>query len=463
MFSVIDTNFNGLKVLETKHFADARGAFRKFFSRDEYCALGFAMDFCEDYYSVNKKDVIRGMHFQIPPCDHEKLVYVTSGRIIDVCLDIRKNSPTYGKFYSIELTADVAKCIYIPKGFAHGFISLEDDTCVHYLQTSCYNKECDRGIRYDSFGFDWSIENPILSERDLSHPRFEDFESPFTGKKVVLTGSTGLIGKEAIEPLKKAGFEVFCLTSRKCNLFDYGAVDQFLEHVKPAYLLHFAWITGGDYLTNPINKDYVDASMNLLRTFKKYGGKRAVFAGTCFEYAFKDEPLKESDPLAPKTLYAQCKVDLNEKASAYCKKNGISFGWGRIFYVYGHNEKDGRLTASILDSLKRNEKVTIKYGQLVRDYMYSKDIAAAFVKFLDSDVQSAVNICTGKGISLGDFAKTIGVAVGKEQLIDVLREKTSQPVSIIGDNSRLQKEVGFETKQNINASIKEVADKYINI
>ena len=433
MFSVQETPLDGLKIIQTNHFTDERGFFHKFFSKNEYKSLELVTDFCEDYYSINRKNVIRGMHFQIPPYDHEKLVYVTTGKIIDVCLDIRKNSPTFGKFYSLELTSDVSKCIYIPKGFAHGFVTLEDNTCVHYLQTSCYNKECDCGIRYDSFGFDWNIENPIVSERDLIHPNFNDFESPFTGKKVVLTGSTGLIGKESIEPLKKAGFEVYCLTSKNCNLFDYGAVDRFLEQVRPSYLLHFAWITGGDYLTNPINEDYVDASMNLLKSFKKYGGERAVFAGTCFEYAFKNEPIKENDPLDPKSLYAKCKVKLFHKASEYCSRNNISFGWGRIFYVYGHNEKEGRLTQRVVNSLRKNEIITICHGQLVRDYMYSKDIAMLFARFLTTSYEGPLNICSGQGIRLADFALKIASAMGKRDFVDIKYEPCMQADSIVGD------------------------------
>lgn len=181
MISAIDTEFEGLKIIETNNFQDERGLFHKYFSKDDFAALGLDTDFKESYYSINKKNVIRGMHFQIPPADHTKLVYVTSGKIIDVCLDIRKNSKNYGKCFSVELSGDAAKCIYIPKGFAHGFVSMEDNTCVHYMQTSCYNKECDKGIYYDSFGYDWKICNPIVSGRDTQHPMFEEFDSPFIG------------------------------------------------------------------------------------------------------------------------------------------------------------------------------------------------------------------------------------------------------------------------------------------
>ncbi len=179
MFEVIDTPLEGLKIIQTRVFEDNRGIFKKIFSAEEFKQLGFTTDLKESYFSVNKKDVIRGMHFQIPPADHVKIVYVVSGKIIDVVVDIRKNSVTYGKVFSVELTHENGRYIYIPKGFAHGFLSLEDNTIVHYLQTSCYNTECDRGISYNSIDFNWGIKNPIISERDLSHPDFSDFKSPF--------------------------------------------------------------------------------------------------------------------------------------------------------------------------------------------------------------------------------------------------------------------------------------------
>jgi len=280
-------------------------------------------------------------------------------------------------------------------------------------------------------------------------------------KSVVVTGASGLIGKEAILPLEKAGFDVHCLTSKDCNLFDYDKVSAFFERIKPQYLLHFAWITGGDYLSNPINTQYVDASMNMLKVFSEYGGKRAVFAGTCFEYNFKDELLKEDDSLNPTTLYAKSKVLLNERATSFCNKNNIIFSWGRIFYVYGHNEKEGRFVQSIISKLKNDEVVQINYGQLIRDYMYTKDIAAAFVALLKSDVTGCVNICNGKGISLGDFATLIATNMGKPHLLDIKELETTQPKTIIGDNTKLQTIVDSNISNEYNTNINEILKDFL--
>ena len=177
--NIVITPIEGLKILEPKVFQDLRGRFIKTFNDDFFKENGFNIEIKECYYSISHKDVIRGMHFQIPPYDHIKLVYVPNGAINDVVLDIRKGSPTYKKFFKIELSSENGKVLIIPKGLAHGFKSLQDNTNVIYMQTTCYSKEADEGIRFDSFGFDWECDNPKVSDRDLSFKTLDEFDSPF--------------------------------------------------------------------------------------------------------------------------------------------------------------------------------------------------------------------------------------------------------------------------------------------
>ena len=176
---IIKTGFEGLLVLQTERFQDNRGCFQKLFNYEFFKESGLDCDFKEFYYSVNNKDVIRGMHFQLPPFDHAKLVYVSQGRITDVVVDIRKKSATYGRCYSVELDTKKGKYLYVPKGFAHGFHSLVNGTIVNYAQTSCYSKEHDSGVDAMSVGFDWNLEHPIRSGRDLTFVKLTDFNSPF--------------------------------------------------------------------------------------------------------------------------------------------------------------------------------------------------------------------------------------------------------------------------------------------
>lgn len=174
-----DTPFDGLYILETDNFVDTRGSFQKLFNKDFFVENHLDSGFSEFYYSVNKKGVVRGMHFQLPPHDHAKLVYVSQGRILDAVVDLRKGSDKYLQHFSIELNSDDGKYLYIPKGFAHGFASLEDGSIVNYAQTSCYAPSHDRGILSSSCGIVWPFEKPIISGRDLTFERLSDFKSPF--------------------------------------------------------------------------------------------------------------------------------------------------------------------------------------------------------------------------------------------------------------------------------------------
>lgn len=173
------TAIEGVYIVEQDVHKDKRGAFVKTFQRGFFESLGLECDFCENYYTRSHEDVIRGMHFQTPPHDHAKLVTVIQGTIVDVILDIRRGSPTYGKHVEIELSRENRRSIYIARGLAHGFGTLSESAIAYYMVTSEYAPDFDAGIRYDSFGFTWPIANPIVSDRDLAHPRFGEYVTPF--------------------------------------------------------------------------------------------------------------------------------------------------------------------------------------------------------------------------------------------------------------------------------------------
>ena len=166
-------------LIEVDHYSDNRGLFSKFYSEEEFDRHGINMDVKEQFYTTSKKNVIRGMHFQIPPYHHDKLVTCVSGSVIDVVLDLRKSSASYGKFESFKLDSENKSIIYIPKGFAHGFLSNEENTSMMYAVSSIHSPDHDQGILWNSFGFDWQCKDPIISERDKNHVLFEDFSTVF--------------------------------------------------------------------------------------------------------------------------------------------------------------------------------------------------------------------------------------------------------------------------------------------
>jgi len=168
-----------IKLIHCFSSGDSRGGFTKIFSAPDYFTAGLDLDIKETYYSISNQNVIRGMHFQLPPCDHAKIVHVISGAVTDVVLDLRKSSPTYKKVFSFGLNAEDNVALYIPKGFAHGFRCLEDNTIMLYQVTSAYKRICDTGILYNSIPFDWGVDEPIVSDRDMTFERLDDFISPF--------------------------------------------------------------------------------------------------------------------------------------------------------------------------------------------------------------------------------------------------------------------------------------------
>lgn len=176
---LIPTSLEAVFQIRPFFMEDERGTFIKTFHAERFAELGLPTIWREEYYSSSRKGVIRGMHFQTPPHDHEKLVYCMLGRVLDVVVDLRKDSQTYGRHLAIELDAERGHGLMIPKGMAHGFLALTDDVLMAYKVTTEYAPANDAGIRWDSLGLDWGIEKPIVSERDRAHPPFSDFKSPF--------------------------------------------------------------------------------------------------------------------------------------------------------------------------------------------------------------------------------------------------------------------------------------------
>ena len=173
------TALPGCLLLQPRVLEDARGSFVKPYQRDAFLALGLAPDFVEQYYSHSHRGVVRGMHFQRPPAQHDKLVYCVHGEVFDVVLDLRVGSPSYGQAASFILSAEQGNALYIPAGMAHGFCATSELATLVYNVTSIYAPEHDSGVRWDSIGIDWPAEAPLVSPRDAGFAALSDFDSPF--------------------------------------------------------------------------------------------------------------------------------------------------------------------------------------------------------------------------------------------------------------------------------------------
>lgn len=173
------TDIPGCRLVRSHVAADRRGSFLKTFHEPSFVAAGLRTDWRESYCSTSRKGVVRGMHFQTPPADHAKLVFCLDGEVLDVVLDLRRGSPTEGQARGFTLTGENGLGLYLPEGCAHGFLGVSERSTMLYMVTSAHSAEHDLGVAWDSFGFRWPVADPVLSDRDLAHPRVHDFVSPF--------------------------------------------------------------------------------------------------------------------------------------------------------------------------------------------------------------------------------------------------------------------------------------------
>lgn len=176
------TPIEGLLVFEPRVFEDERGYFYESFNHKQFCeAVGHEVEFVQDNQSLSEKGILRGLHLQRPPFEQGKLVRVIKGAVLDVAVDLRKGSPTYGQHYAVELSEANKLQFWVPPGFAHGFLTLTDDCIFVYKVTGYYDKDSEDGVIWNDadLNINWGIDNPVISEKDAAVGTFKDFDSPF--------------------------------------------------------------------------------------------------------------------------------------------------------------------------------------------------------------------------------------------------------------------------------------------
>lgn len=169
----------GCSEIRPRRIADARGAFVKTFQFAGFEEIGLPTEYAEEFHSVSRRGVIRGLHFQLPPHHHHKLVYCVHGHVQDVLVDLRVGSPMYGRGIELRIDADAASMVFMPAGVAHGFCALSDDAVMVYKVGTAHVPSHDAGILWNSVEVPWAVSEPLLSERDRRHPTLVEFQSPF--------------------------------------------------------------------------------------------------------------------------------------------------------------------------------------------------------------------------------------------------------------------------------------------
>ncbi len=178
---VIKNEFPGLLVIKPNVFKDERGSFCETYNKNDFKSIGISYEFLQDNQSVSNKGVLRGLHFQNPPFEQGKLIRVVKGSVRDIVVDIRNNSPQYGKYFSVILSEENNLMLWVPPGFAHGFLTLEDNTIFIYKCSQVYNKASEGAILWNDpdLNIDWNIDEPNISEKDKSAIKFKMLNSKF--------------------------------------------------------------------------------------------------------------------------------------------------------------------------------------------------------------------------------------------------------------------------------------------
>lgn len=279
--------------------------------------------------------------------------------------------------------------------------------------------------------------------------------------RILVTGATGFIGRATLAPLLQSGGEVHAVSSRalgerdlrgvrwhRADLLNPTAIGDLLDRVGPTHLLHLAWYAQpGAFWSSPENCCWLEASLRLLRSFAARGGQRAVIAGTCAEYLWDDRTycVEGRTPCRPSTLYGASKHALHLVAERLAEQADMTLAWGRVFFVYGPGEHPARLAASVSRSLVLGREAPCSHGEQVRDFIYSEDLAEAFVSLLRSQVEGPVNLASGAPVRVRDLVEALAAAAGRSDLVRLgVRPATpGEPTELSADVTRLRDEVGW--------------------
>lgn len=289
-----------------------------------------------------------------------------------------------------------------------------------------------------------------------------------SGKRVLLTGGTGFIGRHCIAELQARGYEVHATTSRtppasdgvhwhRTDLLNGDETAALMAAVRPDCLLHLAWYAEhGKFWQALENLDWVRASIALLRTFIAEGGRRMAFAGSCAEYDWTDGHCREDTTLLkPQALYGVSKHAFRLIAEAAALRAGISCAWGRIFFLYGPGEQPSRLVPLMISSQLRGERAACSGTELQRDYLHVADVASALVALLDSPLEGAVNIGSGNAISIRAMVEHITAKCGHPELVDFRAHTAAQKDAplVVADTGRLGGELHWTPRVDLDSGL----------
>ena len=435
--NIIRTKVEDVLIIEPKVFGDQRGWFTETYSKTKFQELGIDIEFVQDNHSMSaQKGTLRGLHFQTNPKAQSKLVRCTKGRILDVAVDLRKGSATYKKWVGVELSEENKNQLLIPKGFAHGFLTLTDDVEVQYKVDEYYAPECDRSIRFDDpeIGVNWGIEDPILSEKDLNAPLFKDSDVDFS-LKFMVTGVNGQLGYDVMMQLKEMNFDVIAPRRDEFDLTNKDQVEKYIIKEKPDVIIHCAAYTAVDKAEDEKDLCYlvnVEGTRVVVEAAKEINA-RVVYIST--DYVFDglgQAPHVEENETNPVNYYGYSKEQGEKIVRELIDKHFIV----RTSWVYGSNGNN--FVRTMLKLAESRNEINVVSDQIGAP-TYSKDLADFIINLVMTNQYGIYHGVNEGYCSWYEFAKTIFDKSEIEMKVNPISSKEYPTKAKRPINSRLSK------------------------
>ena len=423
--NVIKTNLEDCYIIEENRFGDDRGYFTSV-TVAQLEELGFK-NFHQKSESLSAKGTVRGLHFQKDPYCQAKVVCCTKGKVLDVVVDIRKDSPTYKQYTYVELTPENGRMLYVPRGYAHGFIALEDDTTFNYMVDNKYYPRLDGGIPWndpeinipwDEIFAEYGIDKPLLSEKDQKHKTLSESNLEFVRepRRYLVTGVKGQLGYDIVRELNERGeYDILAIDKDEMDITDKEQVMKIVKAYKPDVIFHCAAWTAVDKaeteakeLCEKVNvegpKNLADASIEV--------GAKLIYMST--DYVFDgekplDELYKEDDTPNPKSVYGLTKFQGEEEVRRNPKHFITRISW--VFGVNGNN-----FIKTMLKLAETHPELTVVNDQ-VGSPTYTVDLAKLLVEMAHTDKYGTYHVNNEGYCSWAEFADYIMKSNGKNTTI----------------------------------------------
>ncbi len=435
---IIKTDLKDCYIIEPAKFGDKRGYFSPYFIQNEFSELGFK-NVVQTNRSMSSKGVLRGLHFQKDPKCQAKIVEVINGKAVDVVVDMRIDSPSYGKYIAVELTAQNSRQLFVPRGFAHGFIALEDNTIFQYIVDNDYAPKFEAGIKWDDkdININWqelfqkyNITKPVLSEKDQILPTFKDNKVIFKREddKYLITGYNGQLGYDIKRVLLANGIaeeNILATDIDNMDITNKEQVNKVIKNFAPNVIFHCAaWTAVDKAEDNPdlVRKINVEGTKNIVDASIENNAK-IVYLST--DYVFdgtKNGEYKVDDKVNPKSVYGLTKYEGEELVRKNPHHYIARISW--VFGINGHN-----FIRTMLNLSQNHSQINVVDDQ-IGSPTYTVDLAKFLVELAQTDKYGTYHATNEGFCSWAEFAEFIFKTNNKE--VKVNHVSTEEYLKITG-------------------------------